>query len=92
MAQGGERLQPEATGNPVLHRIIDFLVARAVEGADAVVPLPDEDTMVVGVLRPHPELHPGLNDRLALLKDLFPMQTPKVRSHSFPSYFLLPGL
>ncbi len=76
--EGQERLRCEATANPTLHRMVDYFTTRALD-PEAPVPSPEDDALVVGVLRPHPEMHADVPPLLTALPSVFPMKPDKVR-------------
>ena len=64
-AGGWERLRPEETVNPVLHRACHHLATLQVD-AEAPVPPPEEDPWVTSVLEPRWELMPAAAGQFAM--------------------------
>lgn len=73
-----ERLRPEETVDPILHRFVNHLATLAVD-REAPVPAPDEDPWVSTVLEPRWDVMPAARDALAGVAAHFTM-TPAVRN------------
>ena len=77
-ADEAERLRPEETVDPILHRFVNHLATLAVD-REAPVPAPDEDPWVSTVLEPRWDVMPAARDALAGVAAHFTM-TPAVRN------------
>ncbi len=74
-AGGWERLRPEETVNPVLHRACHHLATLQVD-AEAPVPPPEEDPWVTSVLEPRWELMPAAQEAVQGAAGHFAMTVP----------------
>lgn len=77
-AEGYERLRPEDTVNPVLHRLIGHTAALAINPNSPVVPA-SEDPWIITVLEPRWDLMPAAESALAAIAQHFPMGDAFVR-------------